>query len=79
MATVVTGKYCFLCSSQNIVYFNSHYNFTLAGTKSAIELDKDTISTLSTLSNIKTKALDTTHGLHSTLVDGVVPELEKLG
>ncbi|CAI7662355.1 unnamed protein product [Penicillium glandicola] len=63
----------------NIACFNGPRNFTLAGTTSAIELVKETISTSPELSNIKTKALDTSHAFHSALVEDLIPELEKLG
>lgn len=63
----------------NIACFNGPRNFTLAGTASDIELVKKTISINPALSNIKTKALDTTHAFHSALVDDLVPALEKLG
>ncbi|KAJ5964489.1 type I iterative polyketide synthase [Penicillium vulpinum] len=63
----------------NIACFNGPRNFTLAGSSSAIELVKETISATPALSDIKTKTLDTTHAFHSALVDDLVPELNKLG
>ncbi|KAJ5543164.1 type I iterative polyketide synthase [Penicillium sp. DV-2018c] len=63
----------------NIACFNGPRNFTLAGTAAAMELVKETLSSNVTLSSIKTKALDTTHAFHSILVDGLIPDLEKLG
>lgn len=63
----------------DIACFNGPRNFTLAGTVSAIESVKSTISNDQTLSSIKTKQLDTTHAFHSPLVEPLVPELERLG
>jgi acyl transferase domain-containing protein/nucleoside-diphosphate-sugar epimerase/acyl carrier protein/SAM-dependent methyltransferase len=66
-------------SPVSIACFNGPRNFTLAGTATAIKLLQETLATDQTWSSIKSKPLDTTHAFHSTLVEPLVPDLEKLG
>ncbi|KAJ5788397.1 type I iterative polyketide synthase [Penicillium paradoxum] len=63
----------------NIACYNGPRNFTLSGTSFAMERIKQTIIATPAFSNIKTKDLETTHAFHSSLVDDLIPELEKLG
>ncbi|KAL4961062.1 uncharacterized protein BDV14DRAFT_204062 [Aspergillus stella-maris] len=62
-----------------IACFNGPRQFTLAGTTSAIETVRETLSKDQSLSSIKAKLLETTHAFHSTLVEPLMPDLEKVG
>ncbi|KAL4936283.1 hypothetical protein BDV06DRAFT_228045 [Aspergillus oleicola] len=62
-----------------IACFNGPRQFTLAGTTSAMGLVREVLSKDQSLSSIKAKPLETTHAFHSTLVEPLMPDLEKAG
>ncbi|KAL4735888.1 hypothetical protein BDV11DRAFT_173426 [Aspergillus similis] len=63
----------------SIACFNGPRLLTLAGTTEAMEVVREVLSKDNSLSSIKVKSLETSHAFHSTLVEPLMPDLEKLG
>lgn len=66
-------------SEATIACFNGPRSFTLAGSVASIDELADYISENVSYSSMKYKKLNVTNAFHSTLVDHLKPELEKIG
>ncbi|KAI0165152.1 putative polyketide synthase [Hypoxylon sp. FL1284] len=66
-------------SEVTIACFNGPRSFTLAGSVASINELADYISGTPAYSSMKFKKLNVTNAFHSTLVDHLKPELEKIG
>ncbi|KAJ3532393.1 hypothetical protein NM208_g8458 [Fusarium decemcellulare] len=62
-----------------IACYNGPRSFTLAGSTRAIERVAETISSIDKFSSIKSKWLNVTNAFHSSIVDHLTLELEKVG
>lgn len=65
--------------SATIACYNGPRSFTVAGTSAAIEAVRKTASSSTGFASVKIKTLDVTHAFHSSLVDKIMPELERVG
>ncbi|KAI1385804.1 putative polyketide synthase [Hypoxylon trugodes] len=66
-------------SDATIACFNGPRSFTLAGSVASIDALAEYISSHQAYSSMKYKKLNVTNAFHSTLVDRLKPELEKVG
>jgi malonyl CoA-acyl carrier protein transacylase/acyl carrier protein len=63
----------------NIACYNGTRSFTLAGSVEAMAAVENCISTIVDFSTIKHKRLNVTNAFHSTLVEPLLPALERIG
>ncbi|KAL8637895.1 MAG: hypothetical protein Q9226_009064, partial [Calogaya cf. arnoldii] len=66
-------------SSANIACFNGPRSFTLAGPVRSIETVVQTITSNTSYSSMPSKRLNVTHAYHSTLVEPLLTELDRVG
>ena len=66
-------------TAATIACFNGPRSLTLAGSAKAIEMVRETVSNNKAFSSMKTKKLDVTNAFHSTLVEPLMSDLEKVG
>ncbi|KFY00088.1 hypothetical protein O988_03530 [Pseudogymnoascus sp. VKM F-3808] len=66
-------------AAATIACFNGPRSFTLAGSRAAIQVVKETASKNAAFSSMKSKVLDVTNAFHSTLVEPLIPALDQVG
>ncbi|KAJ6013598.1 polyketide synthase [Penicillium herquei] len=63
----------------SIACYNGPRSFTLAGSTDAIDILLQVVSEQSSFSSLRTKKLNVSNAFHSSLVEPLIPDLEKLG
>ena len=75
----VSNKALLAEQAATIACFNGSRSFTVAGPTSAIEMATQVAATDPAFSSMKLKRLNVTNAFHSTLVDPLIGELERVG